>query len=135
MEGQRTDKERVDYVVEHIEEDLQTNRALNGVDFSEFLGIYLTVCTGKRLYPLSGETPETLQQLAIFGLGRASEGLERELGKPVMFFESVKAGIAISQMSDTDEIDRVDEYASGLQKNAQKEVRDTNHRAMKYFSR
>lgn len=134
MEGQKSDKERADYVVEHIEKDLQANRTLNGIDFSEFLGLYLTACTGKRLFPTPSSTPEALQELAIFGLGRVASDLERELGKPVRFHESSKAGVAISQMGDHTELDRIDEYASKLQIEAKEEYEKVNLRAIRSFS-
>jgi hypothetical protein len=133
MEEQRTDKERADYVVEHVESDLRTNRALNGVDFSQFLAVYLTVFTGKRLFPEHGATPEFLQELAISGLGNVISNLEKKLGKPVKLSESVKAGIAISQMSDHEEIDRVDRYAASLDINAPETFQEINSLAMRYF--
>jgi hypothetical protein len=120
------------YAIEHIERDLKINRDLNGVDFSQFLSEYVTICTGHQyLRPLERDS---LRESILFRMMATQEGLRELLGKPVHLHESSKAGLAITQISELDELDKLDQYASELAANIKSEDYEINNSASRCFT-
>jgi hypothetical protein len=136
MERLRTDKELSDYVIDHIETDLRANKKLNGVDFSFFLSSFLKVYTSHVIFCSADlKSRNHLNLLASLGMYGVADELKTKLNKPVRFSESGKAGLAILEIRDRSEIDRIDEYADTLGYKAPPKFQEINIDAMMFITR
>ena len=121
------------YAIEHIKKDIVANKSLNGIDFSQFLAEYIAICTSHQyLKPLIRESFKERIPLKMIVL---QERLSEELGKPVRFQDSAKAGVAIIDIFDRTELDQLDKYAEGLVAKLDMDSFDANTLASQNFVR
>jgi hypothetical protein len=125
MVTKKTDRELADYVIDHIQKDLQINKELHGIDFSEFLSEYVNLFTGSLMYFMRLEkrqqVSERLRYVAAFKLRNAEKTIKECYGKNVRFYNSSKAGFAMTYMHDFDEFSRVTAFADRLYNESSKE--------------
>ncbi|MBN2458982.1 hypothetical protein JXB28_01750 [Candidatus Woesearchaeota archaeon] len=125
MKAKKTDKELADYVIDHIQKDLEINKQLHGIDFSDFLSEYVNLFTGCLMYQRNREkhdkAAESLRYVAAFKLRKAEKAVEECYGKKPRFFNSSKAGFAMTYMHDFDEFSRVTTFADRLYKESSKD--------------
>ena len=120
-----------EYAMEHLNQDIARNMQASGIDFSQFLAEYVGVCTGHQYMQILDR--EAFGTRLPLKLAEVQTRLTKELGKPVSFSESAKAGVAIVQIYDREELDKLDAFAEGLVEKLDAQHLGANDLAMQFF--
>jgi hypothetical protein len=100
------------YVIEHVKADLRLNQRLSGRDYSPELGAVLLAYTS-----FGREDPDAFLFATMSAMSELEEGLQAEVGKPVMFPETRKCALPFSKMvmdNDKEGLTRVIKFANDL---------------------
>jgi hypothetical protein len=127
--NERTDKELADYVIDHIERDIELNKRRHNVDFTYFLSNVIDLSVNEIYWM---KTFRTIQAALLYTTCKLSE----TTGKNYIFLESAKAGMAISRIKDQEQLNRLEEYANKKETEGFATLgdsKDPNYDALTYF--
>lgn len=104
----------------HINQDIKTNKELNGIDFSIFLSGVINSCTGQKIYTRGDEKEDnSFAFQLICGLNYVAGQLSKEYNKTIEFIQSAKTPAGVMNISDREKLEELDKYAEQLQGSGQ----------------
>jgi len=107
----QTEPNYVDYVKEHIQSDIEINKRLSGRDYSAELGTILLQ------YLTQDFSQNEMVMFGAIGVGELENMLRQETGKPVIFHETKKSGIAVCKLNEANDqagLEQLHQYAMRL---------------------
>ena len=132
----------VKLIKDHINQDIEMNKKVNGIDFSTFLSAIITSCTGKKIF-IGRKVIETKEEDNFFslqlnlGLNYIAEQLSNEYNKMIQFMQSEKIPAGVMHISDRDKLEELDNYARQLytrQLPRSEQDREINSKAIRYLT-